>query len=62
MFRGLRMIALAAILAVAFAGMQGCNTFRGAGTDIRRGGEAIENSANEVEFHAIEAGEILASL
>jgi predicted small secreted protein len=42
---------LAVLLVVAVAGMalQGCNTFRGAGKDIQRGGEAIENSSNETQ-------------
>jgi len=37
------------ILAAASIGLQGCNTFRGAGTDIRKGGEAIEKSSLEVQ-------------
>ena len=36
------------LLALAYAGtMSGCNTMEGAGQDIQRGGEAIEDSANE---------------
>jgi len=36
------------LLALTFAGaMSGCNTMEGAGQDIQRGGEAIEDSANE---------------
>jgi len=27
----------------------GCNTFRGMGKDIQKGGEAVENAADEVE-------------
>jgi len=37
------------ILAAASIGLQGCNTFRGAGTDIRKGGEAIEKSSLEAQ-------------
>ncbi len=37
-----------AVLACALAGMGmvGCNTFKGAGKDIQKGGEAIENAAD----------------
>jgi predicted small secreted protein len=37
------------VVAVAGIGLQGCNTFRGAGKDIQKGGEAMENAATEVE-------------
>jgi len=40
------------VLALAlFAGMavSGCNTFRGAGKDIQRGGEAVENAAESAQ-------------
>lgn len=40
------------VLALALsAGLvfSGCNTFRGAGKDIQRGGEAIENAAEEAQ-------------
>ncbi len=30
-------------------GMLGCNTFRGAGKDIQRGGETIENTAEDAQ-------------
>ncbi len=30
-------------------GLMGCNTFRGAGKDIQRGGEAIEDAADNVQ-------------
>lgn len=42
---------LTVLLAAAVAGMilPGCNTFRGAGKDIQRGGEAIEKAANETQ-------------
>jgi len=39
--------AILLIVAVASIGLQGCNTFRGAGKDIQRGGEAIENAAED---------------
>jgi len=37
------------VVAVAGVGLQGCNTFRGAGKDIQKGGQAIENAAAEAE-------------
>lgn len=30
-------------------GALGCNTFRGAGKDIQRGGQAIENAAEDAQ-------------
>jgi len=38
---------MAAALALAIALLAGCNTMEGAGKDIKKGGEAIENSANK---------------
>ena len=38
---------MAAALALAVALLAGCNTMEGAGKDIKKGGEAIENSANK---------------
>lgn len=36
------------LLALAYASaMTGCNTIEGAGQDIQRGGEAIEDAADE---------------
>lgn len=35
------------VLAGAFA--SGCNTFKGAGKDIQKGGEAVENAAEEIQ-------------
>ena len=36
------------LLALAYAAaMTGCNTMEGAGQDIQRGGEAIEDAADE---------------
>ncbi|MFP4499423.1 MAG: entericidin A/B family lipoprotein [Candidatus Hydrogenedentota bacterium] len=31
------------------AGTLGCNTFRGAGKDIQKGGEAVEDAAENVQ-------------
>ena len=30
-------------------GLAGCNTFAGAGKDIQRGGEAVEDAAHDVQ-------------
>ena len=39
---------LAAVLLIAcFAGLAGCNTMAGAGKDIQKGGENLENSAEK---------------
>ena len=62
MFKRMKVTALVAILALASASLQGCNTFRGAGTDIKRGGEAIEKSSNDAEFQVVQVDTILASL
>jgi predicted small secreted protein len=43
------LIGLATVVVMACVCLNGCNTFRGAGTDIKRGGEAIENSARDSE-------------
>ncbi|WP_342749332.1 entericidin A/B family lipoprotein [Zobellella endophytica] len=37
---------LAALIAV---GLAGCNTFAGAGQDIQRGGQAVEEAARDVQ-------------
>jgi predicted small secreted protein len=39
------------LLVFAIAGIiaSGCNTFKGAGKDIQKGGEAVENAAESVE-------------
>ena len=37
------------ICAMALSGTLGCNTFRGVGKDIQRGGEAIENAAEKAQ-------------
>ncbi len=41
---------LAALMAVAFAfaiPLAGCNTMKGAGQDIEKGGQKVENSADK---------------
>lgn len=35
------------LCAILGAGTLGCNTFRGAGKDIQKGGEAVENAADK---------------
>lgn len=45
-----RKVVLVVLISVLFGlGMSGCNTFRGAGKDIQRGGEAIENTAEDAQ-------------
>ncbi len=44
-----RVIAVLTLGALMGIGMLGCNTFRGAGKDIERGGQGIQNSADSVE-------------
>lgn len=44
------MTKLAAILALLFLGsIAGCNTFEGAGKDIERGGEKIQDGSKNVK-------------
>ena len=38
-----------AVCAMVGAGVIGCNTFRGAGRDIQKGGEAVTNAADNVQ-------------
>ena len=42
---------IAALLFCAFLGTSalGCNTFRGAGKDVERGGQGIQNAADNVQ-------------
>jgi entericidin B len=40
-----RMFVAVVIAALGGAAISGCNTFRGAGEDIERGGEAIQDAA-----------------
>ena len=49
-----------AVCAIGSIGTFGCNTFRGAGKDIQKGGRAVENAADNAEHrdnrhHAINA-------
>jgi predicted small secreted protein len=49
MLQGVVMKKLAALIAVTFAfavPLAGCNTFAGAGQDIQKGGEKLENAAD----------------
>lgn len=41
-----RPLALIAIMLVSLSLLGGCNTIRGAGEDIERGGEAVQDAAN----------------
>lgn len=40
-----------ALIVMAIAGLiaSGCNTFKGAGRDIQKGGRAVEGAAEDVE-------------
>ncbi|PSJ37212.1 entericidin A/B family lipoprotein [Zobellella taiwanensis] len=40
---------LLAVLMLAGFGLSGCNTFAGAGQDIKRGGEVVEEAARDVQ-------------
>ena len=42
-------ITMLTLSAAIVAGTTGCNTFRGAGKDIQRGGEAIEDAADKTQ-------------
>lgn len=44
-----RIFALLALLAAAGVVAAGCNTVKGAGKDIQKGGEAVEDAAESVE-------------
>jgi predicted small secreted protein len=46
-FSGL--VVVLAVCAMLGAGALGCNTFRGAGKDIQKGGQAVENAADKAE-------------
>jgi predicted small secreted protein len=41
-----RLVATLVLGAVIGIGLLGCNTFRGAGQDIQKGGQAVENAAD----------------
>ena len=49
MYKFTKALALLAVVAIAGATLHGCNTFRGAGQDIQKGGQAMENAANETK-------------
>ena len=42
-----RFTAVMALCAIAGLCVSGCNTFKGAGRDIQRGGEAVEDAADK---------------
>lgn len=44
-----KVLAFALVSALIGISMLGCNTFRGAGKDIQRGGQAVEEAAIEVQ-------------
>ena len=44
-----RLIIALMVCAMLGSGALGCNTFRGAGRDIQRGGEVVENAADNAE-------------
>ncbi len=44
-----RLTAALAVGALICAGMQGCNTVKGAGKDIQKGGQSIEKAATSAE-------------
>ena len=37
------------VMIIAGIVASGCNTFKGAGRDIQKGGEAVENAAEDVQ-------------
>lgn len=53
------------VLGIASSGILGCNTFRGAGKDIQRSGEVIEDAAEDAQSsnaqHVQDPAERLAS-
>ncbi len=44
-----KVIVLLLVGALVGIGMLGCNTFRGAGKDIQRGGEVVEDAAVDAQ-------------
>lgn len=44
-----RIVALLVISAMTVIAAAGCNTVKGAGKDIQKGGEAVEDAAESVE-------------
>ena len=48
LMRIVRFLLVTFVLAVLASGVSGCNTVRGAGKDLKQGGQAIENAADRV--------------
>lgn len=44
--RIVKQLVLMLLLAILAGGMAGCNTVKGAGKDLKQGGQAIENAAD----------------
>lgn len=42
-----KLVALVVLGCITFASVQGCNTIRGAGKDIEKGGQKIEKAAEK---------------
>jgi predicted small secreted protein len=42
-----RLVAVAMVLALIGTGFSGCNTVRGAGRDIQKGGQVVEKAATK---------------
>lgn len=49
MKRVYKVVAMISAGALISMGILGCNTFRGMGKDIQRGGQAIENAADRAQ-------------
>ena len=45
------LVVMLLVCALANFGVLGCNTFRGAGKDIQKGGKAVENAAENAQEH-----------
>ena len=45
-----KLVVLIAVLALMGTGFIGCNTVKGVGKDIKRGGQAVENAADSVHM------------
>ncbi|HEY7086722.1 MAG TPA: entericidin A/B family lipoprotein [Tepidisphaeraceae bacterium] len=48
-FRKFRALLMTLVLTSMFATMTGCNTMKGAGRDIERGGEKIQDAADDAQ-------------
>lgn len=40
---------IAIVMLLGFAGLTGCNTMRGLGQDVERGGEKMQNQSKETQ-------------